>query len=120
MPSALMKILHPPAIGFLVAPTRFTAPSSASELLKSVPPEETLASNYPWIFRIALQASTTFDPRNAFRTLEEIACPQLSLGILGKFHKPQLQTLLVSNYIQQSYKILNLITVASNCFPEDL
>ncbi|KAK2379330.1 hypothetical protein QL285_067144 [Trifolium repens] len=45
MSSALMKILPPTTIRFLVAPTRFTAPSSASELVKFVPPEETIAPN---------------------------------------------------------------------------
>ncbi|MCI91393.1 hypothetical protein A2U01_0112687, partial [Trifolium medium] len=52
MPSALMKILPSTTIGCLVAPTRFTAPSSASELIKSVrPPEEMLAPNYHQNFR---------------------------------------------------------------------
>ncbi|KAK2442814.1 hypothetical protein QL285_013972 [Trifolium repens] len=45
MPSALIKILSPTTIGFLVA-TRFTASSSDSGLVKSVPPKETLAPHY--------------------------------------------------------------------------
>ncbi|WJX86713.1 hypothetical protein P8452_68989 [Trifolium repens] len=36
------------------------------------------------------------------------------------FHKLQHQTLLVSNYLQQSHKLPSLITVAFNCLPEDL
>ncbi|KAK2368850.1 hypothetical protein QL285_082017 [Trifolium repens] len=36
MPSALMKILHPTTLGFLVAPTRFTATSSTPGVFSSV------------------------------------------------------------------------------------
>ncbi|PNX65305.1 hypothetical protein L195_g062531, partial [Trifolium pratense] len=36
-----------------------------------------------------------------------------------QFHKLQHQTPLASNYLQQSYKFPNLITVAFNCLPED-
>ncbi|KAK2426544.1 hypothetical protein QL285_025205 [Trifolium repens] len=36
------------------------------------------------------------------------------------FHKLQHQTLLVSNYLQQSHKLPSLISVAFNCLPEDL
>ncbi|KAK2414127.1 hypothetical protein QL285_036757 [Trifolium repens] len=36
------------------------------------------------------------------------------------FHKLQHQTLLVSNYLQQSHKLPSLIIVAFNCIPEDL
>ncbi|KAK2352126.1 hypothetical protein QL285_096616 [Trifolium repens] len=36
------------------------------------------------------------------------------------FHKLQHQTLLVSNYFQQSHKLPSLITVAFNCLLEDL
>ncbi|KAK2406836.1 hypothetical protein QL285_042517 [Trifolium repens] len=36
------------------------------------------------------------------------------------FHKLQHQTLLVSNYLQQSHKLPSLIAVAFNCLPEDL
>ena len=36
-------------------------------------PEKTLASDYPWNFRIILQASPhLLNPRNAFRTLEDL------------------------------------------------
>ncbi|KAK2359371.1 hypothetical protein QL285_084748 [Trifolium repens] len=36
------------------------------------------------------------------------------------FHKLQHQTLLVSNYLQQSHKLPSLIIVAFNFLPEDL
>ncbi|KAK2376027.1 hypothetical protein QL285_076868 [Trifolium repens] len=59
------------------------------------PLEETLASDYPRNFRTILQVTPPpSNPGMPSVLSKKNACPQLSLGILGKFHKPQLQILL--------------------------
>ncbi|KAK2395311.1 hypothetical protein QL285_057056 [Trifolium repens] len=115
MPSALMKIFPPTTIGCLVAPTRFTTPSSTPGVNRSVlskkrlppivlgisrqpyklhltlfsprivhvcPPEELLASNYPWIFRIPYKPRHSSIPGMP-SVLSKYCLLQTNLGLLG-------------------------------------
>ncbi|KAK2449259.1 hypothetical protein QL285_008468 [Trifolium repens] len=107
---------------FWHSPTRFTTPSSSPRVNRSVLSKKRLL---PIVLGISGQPYklhlTLFSPRIVHvRFPEGFLASQLNLGILGKFHKLQHQTLLVSNYLQQSHKYPNLITVAFNCLPEDL
>ncbi|KAK2400936.1 hypothetical protein QL285_050581 [Trifolium repens] len=64
-----------------------------SEPLRTL--KEILASNCPWNFRTILQVTPPpSNPGMPSVLSKKNACPQLCLGILGKFHKPQLQILL--------------------------
>ena len=79
----------------LLSPTWFhhTFFEPRSEPLRTL--KEILSSNNPWNFRTILQVTPPpSNPGMPSVLSKKNACPQLSLGILGKFHKPQLQILL--------------------------
>ncbi|KAK2374711.1 hypothetical protein QL285_075654 [Trifolium repens] len=87
---------------FWHSPTRFTTPSSTPRVNRSVlskkrlPPIVLGISGQPYKLHLTL-----FSPRIVHvRPPEGLLASQLNLEILGKFHKLQLQTLLVSNYLQ--------------------
>ncbi|KAK2376577.1 hypothetical protein QL285_077351 [Trifolium repens] len=81
--TSLKKRLLPTIIGILDSSTSSTFPSSAPGLCLFRPPEESLASDCPWIFRTTLQAFTTLRPPECPPSSRSIAWLQTNLGILG-------------------------------------
>ncbi|GAU44456.1 hypothetical protein TSUD_93100 [Trifolium subterraneum] len=90
-------------------------PSSAPRLCMHVCPlEELLAYDYPRIFRITLLASPPSTPGMPFVLSKSCLAPNQP-WIFRWFNKLQQLTPLASNYLQLSYKLPSLITVAFNC-----
>ncbi|KAK2400231.1 hypothetical protein QL285_049951 [Trifolium repens] len=113
------KRLHPTITEILDSPTSSTLPSSAPGLNLSVLLKNCLP---PTIHGFLGQPYKPHHPSTPGvpSVLSKYCLAPNQPWNFRRFHKLQHQTLLVSNYLQQSHKLPSLITVAFNCLPEDL